>query len=426
MFGRAKGAPPDPILGMRDAFNVDTAKDKLNLAVGVYRTAEGQPLVLKAVQDAEIELLCAQQAGKTFKEYLPPDGMAPFCDASLRLLFGDTIEPALREKRVVAAQSLSGTGALGLAAHMIAKLRPGVTVYLPGPTWPIHPGIFSAAGVPVGTYTYYDQTTCGLDFDRMLNELSMLPRGSIVLLHSCAHNPTGVDPSTEQWAQIAQTIQARNLVPLIDSAYQGLASGDLEEDAAGARAIAALPGIELLVAQSYSKNLGLYGERAGCFAMFCNEAGVAERCGQELRAAIRFMYSSPPQHGAAIVHNVLTTPQRCAAWKAEVASMAARLRDMRTALFAALKEIDCPPPHGTRLTSWAHVVEQRGMFTYTGLTAVQVDLLRTKHHVYMPQDGRISMAGLNAMSCKTLAAAIKDALIETAPCDTQGGAKRRR
>ena len=218
-FANAKSCAPDPILGIRDAFLQAPASHKLNLAVGVYRTAEGKPLVLECVKAAEEQLLEEQRAGRTFKEYLPPEGMTQFCNLSLRLLLGDAILPALEQGRVVAAQSISGTGGLFLAARMLQILRPGSTVHLPTPTWPIHPDIFTAVGLAVAYYPYYDARTGGLDMEGMLAALQALPVGSVVLLHACAHNPTGVDPTAAQWARIAQVV-ARPLIPLIDAAYQ--------------------------------------------------------------------------------------------------------------------------------------------------------------------------------------------------------------
>jgi len=408
VFTRAHGCPDDPILGVRDAFLADPAVNKLNLAVGVYRTEDGQPFVLETVQEAEVALLAEQRAGRSNKEYLAPSGMSAFCDASLRLLFADTLAPALAEHRVVAAQSLSGLGGLHLAGKMIGELMaPGTTIYVPETTWPLHPDIFGELGFRVATYPYYDATTCGLDFHAMINALNAIPRGSVVLLHACAHNPSGVDPTQQQWDAIAAAVGAQGLVPLLDSAYQGFASGDLHTDGYGARALAAVPGVEMFVCQSYAKNMGLYGERAGCFTMVCSDADVAERARQQLCRCIRLIYSSPPRHGAAIVTKVLTESARRDAWQAEVAGMASRLRAMRVALDAALTRIQCPPPHGTTLSGWQHVLSQRGMFTYTGLTAQQVDWLRTEHHIYMPADGRICMACLNDASCDTLALAIK-------------------
>jgi len=201
-------------------------------------------------------------------------------------------------------------------------------------------------------------------------------------------------------------------VPLIDSAYQGLASGDLDRDGQGCRLLAAIPGVEMLVCQSYAKNMGLYGERTGCFSMVCNEAEVAEKARQQLARVVRLTYSSPPCHGAAIATKILLDPSKREAWAAEVAQMAARLREMREALSAALASIDCPPPRGTTLGSWSHIMSQIGMFTYSGLTSAQVDILREVYHIYMPQDGRISMASLTRSSCDQLAKAIKAVLVD--------------
>jgi len=359
------------------------------------------------------------------KEYLPARGMQPFCDASLKLLLGDTVHAALGEGRVASCQSLSGLGGLHLAARMISETMPaGTTVYLPSPTWPIHPDIFKTVGLRTAQYPYYDATTCGLDAQGMLAALSTVAPGSVVLFHACAHNPTGVDPSVEQWQQIAAIVAERRLVPLIDSAYQGLASGDLVQDGAGARCLATIPNVEMLVCQSYAKNMGLYGERVGSFAMVLNDAAVAEKAREQLAKVVRLTYSSPPLHGAAIASKILLSPERRKAWATEVREMASRLRQMRTALSDELANIQCPPPPNTKLTSWSHVTDQIGMFTYTGLTPEQVNALRERHHVYMPQDGRISMASLTTASCKTLALAIKDVLHHEAEASDEPPSKR--
>ena len=360
--------------------------------------------------------------------------MSRFCELSLRLLLGDAVAPALEQGRVVAAQCISGTGGLHLAARMLQMLRPGSTVHLPAPTWPIHPDIFTEVGLAVAYYPYYDARTGGLDFDEMLAALEALPAGSVVLLHACAHNPTGVDPTAAQWARIAQAVAARALIPLVDAAYQGLASGDLDADAAGARALASVPGVEMITVQSYSKNMGLYAERAGVISFTCQDAPIAERLGQQLRRTIRLTHSSPPQHGAALVATILGEPERSAAWRLELAAMAARLHAMRRALHAALVRLESPPPDGA--SDWRRVLEQRGMFTYTGLSreqaspplpiqqpgssptypsaataSRQVSALREQHHIYMPMDGRLCMAALTQESCAVLAAAIKDVLL---------------
>ena len=375
-FTRQGKVAPDPILSVRDNFLADPATNKLNLAVGVYRTAEGKPLVLECVQKAEAKLREETHKGQRFKEYLPPNGMSSFCTASLKLLLGDTINLAFDEGRVVTAQSISGTGGLHLAAKMVATMMPGATVHLPTPTWPIHPDIFEAVGLKTAEYPYYDPDTCGLAFEAMLSHLRRIPLGSVVLLHACAHNPTGVDPTHEQWLQLALVVEERGLIPLIDAAYQGFASGDVDEDAFGARTLAAIPNIEMITVQSYSKNLGLYAERAGVVSLVLNDADVAESARETLNRIIRLTHSSPPQHGASIVSTILNDAGLTALWKREVKGMAERLLEMRTCLAASLARVSCPPPVGTSLTSWRHVTDQRGMFTYTGLTPEQVDMLR--------------------------------------------------
>jgi len=283
------------------------------------------------------------------------------------------------------------------------------------PTWGNHVPVFKGKlGFDVKEYRYYKQDTCSLDFEGMMEDLGTAEPGSWVLFHTCAHNPTGVDPSEEEWAAIASVVRERRLIPLIDSAYQGLASGSLEKDGAGARALLEA-GVEMIICQSYAKNMGLYGERTGCFSIVCEEAAVAEKTQEIAKRVVRLSYSSPPRHGAAIAAKILCDATRREAWAAEVAGMAARLREMRVALSEALARERCPPPHGTKLASWSHVLSQHGMFTYTGLTAEQVEMLRERHHIYMPKDGRLAMASLTRAGCDTLARALKEVLTETAP-----------
>ncbi|KAL3927714.1 MAG: hypothetical protein SGPRY_002699 [Prymnesium sp.] len=408
-FELAVGAMPDPILSLRDEFLLDETTGKLNLAIGVYRTSEGDPYVLPSVKKAETLLLHEQASGLVNKEYLPADGMQAFCDESLRLLLGSTIDPALAAQRVVSAQSLSGTGGLHLAACMLAQMLPGATVYLPAPTWPIHPEIFTNVGLRVASYPYYDRSKCGLDEQAMLGALRSIPSGpcSVVLLHACGHNPTGVDPSMEQWKTIAEVLHSRGLLPLVDSAYQGLVSGDLWKDGAGARCLSQRCS-EMLICQSYSKNMGLYAERAGVFSMVCADRAVADRVRQQLKRTVRLTYSSPPHHGAAIAFRLLSVPELREQWGMELRAMASRLRKMRYDLSAALERQRCPPPQGTSLTTWSHVLSQCGMFTYTGLTSSQVSELRDRYHIYIPVDGRIAMASLTTGACDKLACAIKD------------------
>ncbi len=273
------------------------------------------------------------------------DGNPTFHKSAPKLLFGE--HPAFAEGRVMTCQSLSGTGGLFLAAHVIARLMPGRSIYLPTPTWPIHAEIFGGANVPVKRYRHYDPRTCGLDADGMLADLKAMPHGSIVLFHACAHNPSGVDPSAEQWAQIAKVVAERRLVPLVDAAYQGLASGDVEKDAEGTRLLAAIPGVEMMAVQSFSKIMGLYSERCGAFSLIAADASLAEKVRQEVCRHVRQTYSSPPRHGAAIAAEILNTPERRREWEA-VRPPAARARRAAAACQQRARPPTPPPPAARR------------------------------------------------------------------------------
>ncbi|RVX19487.1 Aspartate aminotransferase, chloroplastic [Vitis vinifera] len=303
-------APPDPILGVSEAFRADNSEMKLNLGVGAYRTEELQPYVLNVVKKAENLML---ERGEN-KEYLPIEGLAAFNKVTAELLFGAG-NPVIEQQRVATVQGLSGTGSLRLAAALIERYFPGAKVLISSPTWGNHKNIFNDARVPWSEYRYYDPKTVGLDFDGMISDIKAAPEGSFVLLHGCAHNPTGIDPTPEQWEKIADVIQEKNHIPFFDVAYQGFASGSLDADASSVRLFAAR-GMELLVAQSYSKNLGLYAERIGAINVVCSSADAAQGttkqiCSSDLwvksqlKRIARPMYSNPPIHGARIVANVV-------------------------------------------------------------------------------------------------------------------------
>uniref|UniRef100_A0A7S4CQE4 aspartate transaminase n=1 Tax=Eutreptiella gymnastica TaxID=73025 RepID=A0A7S4CQE4_9EUGL len=402
LFEDVAMAPPDPILGVTQAFKACESPDKLNLGVGAYRSEEGKPWVLPTVKAAEAKLLELQEAGAINKEYLPIDGIPEFYSAALKLMLGDDCTP-LKEGRVCSVQCLSGTGGLRLAAACIGQFQKGASIYVPNPTWGNHNKIFPREGVPVKSYTYYKPETCGLDFEGMCADLNAMPSGSVVLLHACAHNPTGVDPTEEQWAEIASIVKKRGLVPLIDSAYQGFASGDFDKDAWACRYFAE-QGMELYLVQSFAKNMGLYGERTGVLSIICQDQDNAARLKSQIKPFIRTMYSSPPQHGARIAELILNDPQQLEAWKAEVKVMADRIIKMRQLLYQELKANECPG-------EWEHVINQIGMFTFTGLTPEQVDVLTQKYSIFLTKDGRISMAGLREEKCKYLADAMKDAIL---------------
>ncbi|KAK9742193.1 hypothetical protein RND81_03G154400 [Saponaria officinalis] len=389
-------APPDPILGVSEAYKADTDEKKLNLGVGAYRTEELSPYVLEVVKKAENLML---ERGEN-KEYLPIEGLAAFNKVTAELLFGAG-NPVISEQRVATVQSLSGTGSLRLAAGLIERYFPGAKVLISSPTWGNHKNIFNDARVPWSEYRYYDPKTVGLDFEGMISDIKEAPEGSFILLHGCAHNPTGIDPTPAQWEKIADVIQEKNHVPFFDVAYQGFASGSLDEDASSVRLFAAR-GMELLVAQSYSKNLGLYAERIGAINVVCSSSDAATRVKSQLKRLARAMYSNPPIHGARIVANVVGDAEMFGEWKEEMEMMAGRIKSVRQKLYDSLVSKDKSGK------DWSYILQQIGMFSFTGLNKAQSDNMTDKWHVYMTKDGRISLAGLSSAKCEYLADAIID------------------
>lgn len=389
-------APPDPILGVSEAFRADTSDLKLNLGVGAYRTEELQPYVLNVVKKAEKLML----EGGENKEYLPIEGLAAFNKATADLLLGAD-NPVIKEGKVATVQGLSGTGSLRLAAAFIQRYFPDSKVLISSPTWGNHRNIFNDARVPWSEYRYYDPRTVGLDFDGMVVDIKAAPDGSFVLLHGCAHNPTGIDPTPEQWEKIADVIQEKNHIPFFDVAYQGFATGSLDEDAYSVR-LFVKRGMELFVAQSYSKNLGLYAERIGATNVVCSSSDAAVRVKSQLKRLARPMYSNPPVHGARIVANVVGDPNLFSEWKEEMKIMAGRIKNVRQRLYENLTQKDKSGK------DWSFILKQIGMFSYTGLNKAQSDNMTNKWHVYMTKDGRISLAGLSLAKCEYLADAIID------------------
>lgn len=390
-------APPDPILGITEAYKADTSPEKLNLGVGAYRTEELQPYVLNVVRKAEARML---EKGEN-KEYLPIDGLAGFKKATVELLLGGD-SAAVREGRVATIQSLSGTGSLRVAAAFLNRFCPGRTLYMSDPTWGNHKAIFNDAGVSWKTYRYFDPKTVGLDLAGMMEDLRNAPEGSVVLLHGCAHNPTGVDPTKEEWKKICALCHERRLLPFFDVAYQGFATGDLEEDAYAPRLFVE-DGHDVIVCQSYSKNLGLYAERVGALNVVTSSAEEAARVLSQLKKLARPMYSNPPVHGARIVTEVLSSGDMFEEWKDEMRMMAGRIKGVRQELYDYL----------TRLApdkDWSFVTRQIGMFSYTGMTPGQVANMTQKHHIYMTKDGRISLAGLSSSKAEYLAKAMVDSV----------------
>eukprot|EP00850_Spirogloea_muscicola_P011761 SM000074S21671 [mRNA] locus=s74:265135:268838:- [translate_table: standard] len=396
VFEDVSMAPPDPILGVSEAFKADDSDVKLNLGVGAYRTEDLKPYVLGVVKKAEKLMLEKEEN----KEYLPIEGLPAFNKATVELLLGKD-NPVISENRVATIQGLSGTGSLRIGAAFIQRYLPSAKVFLSSPTWGNHKNIFNDAGVPWGEYRYFDPKTVGLDFEGMLEDIKAAPRGSVFVLHGCAHNPTGVDPTPEQWEKIADTIDANGHLTFFDVAYQGFASGSLDKDAWSVRRFVER-GMEVLVAQSYSKNMGLYGERVGAMNVVAATSEVATRVKSQLKRLARPMYSNPPVHGARIVASVVGDPSLFDEWRAEMEEMAGRIKQVRQRLFDQLVAKDMSRK------DWSFVLKQIGMFSFTGLNTAQCDNMTKKWHVYMTKDGRISLAGLSANKCEYLADAIID------------------
>lgn len=393
MFDSLPLAPPDSILGLLQAYNADPNPQKINLSVGVYKDEQGQTPILASVKEAERRLLVSEKS----KGYLSIEGHPQFAKAVQGLLFGQGHE-VLQSQRAVTAQTPGGTGALRVAADFLKKHFPQARVWVSKPTWANHPAIFAAAGQAVETYPYIDATGRGLDLGGMLAGLALIPAGDIVLLHACCHNPTGIDPTADQWRQIAAAVHQRGLLPLVDFAYQGFGQG-LAEDAASIAALAQ-PGRELLIASSFSKNFGLYGERVGALTLVAASKADAERALSQIRVSIRTNYSNPPTHGAAIVATILNDADLRRQWEGEVAAMRSRIHAMRELFVETMRRK--APQH-----DFSFLKDQTGMFSFSGLTNVQVDELRSKHSVYVVGNGgRINVAGMTRENMDPLCTAI--------------------
>jgi len=381
MFEHIDAYPGDPILTLNENFQKDPRQSKVNLSIGIYFDDAGRLPVMQAVKTAEAALLA--EAGP--KPYLPMSGFAQYRDAVQALVFGAQC-PSRAAGRIASVQTLGGSGALKVGADFIKRYFPTSQVWVSDPSWENHRFIFERAGFTVNTYPYYDEATGGLKFDAMLSAISALPPKSVVLLHACCHNPTGVDLERAQWEQIIDVLQARDLLPFVDMAYQGFGAG-LDDDAFAVREIARR-GLPALVANSFSKNFSLYGERCGGLHVICEDAAAADRVLGQLTAAVRANYSNPPTHGAKIVARVLTTPELKQSWESELAAMCQRIARMRVAIHDGL----AAHVSGEALSRY---IRQRGMFTYTGLSADQVERLREEYGVYILRSGRMCVAGLN-------------------------------
>ena len=392
MFQKVDAYAGDPILTLMERFKEDPRSDKVNLSIGLYYNEDGIIPQLKAVADAEARLN-AQPHGASL--YLPMEGLNSYRHAIAPLLFG-AAHPVLQQQRVATIQTLGGSGALKVGADFLKRYFPESGVWVSDPTWENHVAIFAGAGFEVSTYPWYDEATNGVRFNDLLATLKTLPARSIVLLHPCCHNPTGADLTNDQWDSVIEILKARELIPFLDIAYQGFGAG-MEEDAYAIRAIASA-GLPALVSNSFSKIFSLYGERVGGLSVLCEDAEAAGRVLGQLKATVRRNYSSPPNFGAKVVAAVLNDEALKASWLAEVEEMRTRILAMRQEL---VKVLSTEMPE----RNFDYLLNQRGMFSYTGLRTAQVDRLREEFGVYLIASGRMCVAGLNAQNVHRVAKA---------------------
>jgi aromatic-amino-acid transaminase len=390
-------APRDPILGVTEAYNADTNPNKVNLGVGVYYDDNGKVPVLDCIRRVEQKLAESPLP----RNYLPIDGIPAYDRAVQELVFGKD-HPAVREQRVVTVQALGGTGGLKIGGDLLRRINPGAGLWISDPSWENHQAVFEYAGFKVGTYPYYKAATHGLDFEGMTGALDKLPAGSVVVLHACCHNPTGVDLSPEQWEKIIEIVKRRGLVPFLDMAYQGFADG-VDADAVAVRRFAqACPVV--FASSSFSKSLSLYGERAGSLSIVTGSADEAARTLSQLKRVIRTNYSSPATHGAQAVAMVLTTPELRALWEQELGQMRDRIKTMRRELVAKIRAQRSD-------FDFSFVINQRGLFSYSGLSKEQVKRLREEYSLYAIDSGRICVAALNSRNVDYVAKAIASVLV---------------
>ncbi len=396
IFAAVEMAPRDPILGLNEAFNADSRTTKVNLGVGVYFDDNGKIPLLGAVKAAEeVRLKAAPPRG-----YQPIEGAPAYNQAVQNLLFGKD-SALIANGQVLTAQALGGTGALKIGADYLKRLNPSSKVYISDPSWENHRALFESAGFAVENYAYYDAATRGVNFEGMKQSFKAMPAGSVVVLHACCHNPTGADLSDAQWNEVVELCRERGLVPFLDMAYQGFAEG-IEADAVAVRAFSA-SGLQFFASSSFSKNFSLYGERVGALSIVTASKDESARVMSQLKRVIRTNYSNPPTHGGALVSGVLASAELRAMWEQELAGMRDRIRAMRTGLVDAIKAEGVAQ-------DFSFVVKQRGMFSYTGLTAAQVEKLKNDFGIYAVSTGRICLAALNTKNIGYVANAIASVL----------------
>ncbi|WP_337878070.1 amino acid aminotransferase [Caldimonas sp.] len=392
LFAAVEMAPRDPILGLNEQFNADPNPSKVNLGVGVYYDDHGKLPLLQCVAAAEKQMLEAPKA----RGYLPIDGIAAYDKAVQGLVFGQHSD-AVQAGRIATVQALGGTGGLKIGADFLKKLNPNARVLISDPSWENHRALFENAGFQVSTYPYYDAARRGVNFDGMVAALKAAPAGTIVVLHACCHNPTGYDLSPAQWTEVIASVKSAGLVPFLDMAYQGFGEGIAEDGAVIGQFMDA--GLNFFVSTSFSKSFSLYGERVGALSVVCESRDESDRVLSQLKRVIRTNYSNPPTHGAQVVATVLTTPELRQLWEEELAGMRRRIKDMRTALVERLEAAGVTQ-------DMSFITQQRGMFSYSGLSAAQMQRLRSEFGVYGVDSGRICVAALNSRNIDYVASAL--------------------
>ena len=397
LFSSVQLAPKDPIFGLTEAYTADQRAGKVNLGVGVYYTDEGKVPLLRAVLEAEKEVVAKQSP----RAYVPIEGPNPYNSAVQNLLFG-VDSPLIKEGRVVTAECLGGTGALRVGGDFVKRLDTNAPAAISAPSWENHRGIFESAGYQVLEYTYFDPKTRGVDFDGMVKSLESFPAKTLVILHACCHNPTGADLTPDQWKKIISICQTRQLIPFLDIAYQGFATG-IEEDGAAVQLFAD-SGMSFFVSSSFSKSFSLYGERVGALSIVTQSKEESARVLSQLKRVIRTNYSNPPTHGAAIVAMVLNSPKLRQMWEDELAEMRERIKAMRHGLNKKLAAAGAQQ-------DFSFIETQRGMFSYSGLTAGQVANLQEQDGIYALSTGRICVAALNTKNLDRVAQAIARVLV---------------
>ncbi len=392
LFSSVQLAPKDPIFGLTEAYVADQNPEKVNLGVGVYYTDEGKVPLLKAVIEAEKEIVAKQSP----RSYIAIEGPSAYNMGVQKLLFGED-SPLIKDGRVVTAECLGGTGALRVGGDFVRRIEPNVPAAISNPSWENHRGVFEAAGYEVLEYNYFDSKTRGVDFAGMVKSLESFPKRTLVVLHVCCHNPTGADLTKEQWLKVIEICRERDLIPFLDMAYQGFAQG-IAEDGLAARLFAD-SGMSFFVSSSFSKSFSLYGERVGALSIVTQNRDESARVLSQLKRVIRTNYSNPPTHGGAIVAAVLNNPSLRQQWEDELAYMRDRIKTMRHELVVRLAA------NGAK-QDFSFIESQRGMFSYSGLSAEQVARLQKEDSIFALSTGRICVAALNTKNIDRVAKAI--------------------